>query len=49
MHLDARRCLEVAVPQGSAARLRALADQVCAERGVRLGDLRLLAEAPPEA
>jgi CopG family transcriptional regulator, nickel-responsive regulator len=49
LHLDARRCLEVAVLQGSAARLRALADQVSAERGVRLGDLRLIVEPPPEA
>ena len=35
--------------QGSATRLRELTDQVSAERGVRLGDLRLIAEAPPEA
>ena len=49
LHLDARRCLEVAVLQGSATQLRAVADQVSAERGVRLGDLRLIAEAPLEA
>jgi CopG family nickel-responsive transcriptional regulator len=49
LHLDARRCLEVAVLQGSAVQLRAVADQVSAERGVRLGDLRLVADSPPEA
>ena len=49
LHLDARRCLEVAVLQGGAAHLRAVADQVSAERGVRLGDLRLVAEAPTGA
>jgi CopG family transcriptional regulator, nickel-responsive regulator len=48
LHLDARRCLEVAVLQGSAAQLRGVADQVSAERGVRLGDLRVIAEVPPE-
>jgi CopG family transcriptional regulator, nickel-responsive regulator len=48
LHLDARRCLEVAVLRGRAAELRGVADQVSAERGVRLGDLRLIAEAPPE-
>jgi CopG family nickel-responsive transcriptional regulator len=46
LHLDARQCLEVAVLQGHAAALRQVADQVSAERGVRLGDLRLIAEAP---
>ncbi|MGH6917067.1 MAG: nickel-responsive transcriptional regulator NikR, partial [Geminicoccaceae bacterium] len=48
LHLDARRCLEVAVLQGSAKQLREVADQVSAERGVRLGDLRLIAEAPQD-
>ncbi len=48
LHLDARRCLEVAVLQGSASQLREVADQVSAERGVRLGDLRLIADPPPE-
>jgi CopG family nickel-responsive transcriptional regulator len=48
LHLDAKRCLEVAVLQGSARQLRAVADQVSAERGVRLGDLRLIAEPAPE-
>lgn len=43
LHLDASACLEVAVLHGSAAELRAVADQVSAERGVRLGDLRLIA------
>jgi NikR C terminal nickel binding domain len=37
------------VLRGRAAELREVADQVSAERGVRLGDLRLIAEAPPEA
>jgi CopG family transcriptional regulator, nickel-responsive regulator len=49
LHLDARRCLEGAVLKGRAAQLRAVADQVSAERGVRLGDLRLVAEAPTGA
>lgn len=44
LHLDRSLCLEVAVLQGRAAELRAVADRVSAERGVRLGDLRLLAD-----
>jgi CopG family nickel-responsive transcriptional regulator len=46
LHLDARLCLEVVVLQGSAAELHEVADQVSAERGVRLGDLRLIGQAP---
>ena len=49
LHLDARLCLEVAVLQGRAAALREVADRVSAERGVRLGDLRLIADVPHEA
>jgi CopG family nickel-responsive transcriptional regulator len=46
LHLNTELCLEVAVLQGSVAELREVADQVSAERGVRLGDLRLIADAP---
>ena len=45
LHLDPSSCLEVAVLRGTAAELRAVADQVSAERGVRFGDLRLIADA----
>lgn len=44
LHLDRERCLEVVVLQGCAGELRELADRVRTERGVRLGDLRLLAD-----
>ena len=45
LHLDRNRCLEVAVLRGRAGQIRDLADQVSTERGVRLGDLRLIAIA----
>ena len=47
LHLDEAECLEVAVLRGHAGELRALADRVNTERGVRLGDLRLLAGSGP--
>lgn len=43
LHLDRDSCLEVAVLRGRADELRGLADRVSTERGVRLGDLRLIA------
>ncbi len=50
LHLDRQSCLEVAVLRGDAEEMRALADRVGTERGVRLGDLRLLADpGEPEA
>jgi CopG family nickel-responsive transcriptional regulator len=48
LHLDPHSCLEVAVLRGTAGELAQLADQVRAERGVRLGDLRLIAEPTVE-
>ncbi len=45
LHLDRARCLEVAVLRGRAGEIRDLANQVSTERGVRLGDLRLIAMA----
>lgn len=44
LHLDRHSCLEVAVLKGTAAELSHLADHVRAERGVQLGELRLIAE-----
>jgi len=44
LHLDASVCLEVAVLRGRTADLREVAHRVSAERGVRFGDLRLIAE-----
>lgn len=43
LHLDHGSCLEVAVLRGHAEELRNLADRVNTERGVQLGDLRLIA------
>lgn len=42
LHLDRTSCLEVAVLRGPADEIRNLADRVNTERGVRLGDLRLI-------
>lgn len=42
VHLDAGRCLEVAVLRGAAGDVRHMADHVIAERGVRYGQLVLL-------
>lgn len=44
LHLDCESCLEVAVLRGHADEMRVLADRITTERGVRLGDLRLLAD-----
>lgn len=48
LHLSRHACLEVAVLQGTLAEIREMADRVSAERGVRLGDLRVIA-GPEEA
>lgn len=48
LHLDPATCLEVSVLRGKAGEIRDLASRVSAERGVRLGDLRLIAEAETE-
>jgi CopG family nickel-responsive transcriptional regulator len=42
LHLDAHACLEVSVLRGTVAELRAIADRISAERGVRFGQLRLV-------
>lgn len=39
VHLDARRCLEVIALRGSAKRIRALANELLAVKGVRYGQL----------
>ena len=44
LHLDHDTCLEVSVLRGPAGDIRDLAARVSAERGVRLGELRLIAE-----
>lgn len=49
LHLDHDTCLEVSVLRGPAGEIRDLAARVSAERGVRLGDLRLIAEGEAEA
>ncbi|MGD9509088.1 MAG: nickel-responsive transcriptional regulator NikR [Geminicoccaceae bacterium] len=48
LHLDHATCLEVSVLRGSAGEIRDLAARVSAERGVRLGELRLIAEGETE-
>ena len=42
LHLDPQACLEVSVLKGTVAEVRAIADRISAERGVRFGQLRLL-------
>ena len=42
VHLDAERCLEVAVLKGTTEDVRHMADHVIAERGVRHGQLIVL-------
>lgn len=45
VHLDHDTCLEVAVLRGPTAQVRALADSVTTQRGVRYGHLHVLPEA----
>lgn len=42
VHLDHRECLETTILRGPAAQVRALADAIRAERGVRFGALNLV-------
>jgi len=42
IHLDDHNCLEVVIMQGTARRLRRIADAIVATRGVRAGKLTLL-------
>lgn len=46
VHLDHEHCLESMMLKGRTARVRALADAIRAERGVRFGELNLIAVAP---
>ena len=46
VHLDHDHCLESVMLKGRTARVRALADAIRAERGVRFGELNLIAVAP---
>ena len=53
VHLDHNTCLESCLLRGPASEVRALADEIQAERGVRFGKLNLISEAasgsPPKA
>lgn len=42
VHLDSRDCLEVAILKGRVDEVRALADSVVSQRGVRLGNLHVI-------
>jgi CopG family nickel-responsive transcriptional regulator len=42
VHLDAEACLEVALLKGAAADVRAFADSVTSQRGVRFGHLHVV-------
>lgn len=44
LHLDRHLCFEVAVLRGKAREIQDLANEVSTERGVRLSDLRLIAD-----
>ncbi len=46
VHLDRHECLEVAVLRGASGDVRAFADGVISQRGVRHGQLHLLPDAP---
>jgi len=46
VHLDRHECLEVAVLRGTTGNVRAFADGVVSQRGVRHGQLHLLPGAP---
>lgn len=46
VHLDQHECLEVAVLRGASGAVRAFADGVISQRGVRHGQLHLLPGAP---
>ena len=47
VHLDDAHCLETVVLRGDGAAVRRLAEAVCAERGVRHGQVNLIGLAPP--
>ena len=42
LHLDPQACLEVSVLKGTVGDIRAIAERISTERGVRYGQLRLL-------
>jgi CopG family nickel-responsive transcriptional regulator len=42
VHLDHDECLESAILKGPAAEVRALADRIQAERGVRFGSINMI-------
>ncbi|CAH1667064.1 DNA-binding transcriptional repressor NikR [Hyphomicrobiales bacterium] len=46
VHLDRHECLEVSVLRGESGAVRAFADEVISQRGVRHGQLHLLPGAP---
>ncbi len=45
IHLDRHECLEVSVLRGSSGEVRAFADRVTSQRGVRHGHLQILPDA----
>lgn len=47
LHVSAEECLEVVVLKGTQARIRAFADAVIAQRGVRYGSLHIMPIALP--
>jgi CopG family nickel-responsive transcriptional regulator len=42
VHLDDRDCLEIAVLNGAVDEVRAFADSIVAQRGVRAGNLHII-------
>ncbi|MBO1076217.1 nickel-responsive transcriptional regulator NikR [Roseomonas marmotae] len=49
VHLDHDRCMEVTVLRGLAPRLRAFADSVISQRGVRHGRLMMMEDGEPHS
>ena len=48
VHLDHEHCLETLLLKGPAGAVRALADRVCAERGVRHGQVNVITVDPTD-
>ena len=46
LHLDHDNCLESMMLKGPTTKVRALADAICSERGVRFGELNLISVSP---
>ena len=48
VHLNPQDCLEVAILRGPAEQVRAYADSITTQRGVRYGNLHMIPEAPDD-